>query len=81
MAIIRLSTNCTNCAEMTDETFCKIHQVKVNGNYTCDSFTPGSGFNIQRQCTSCVRYQSESCAHPDKASEGMMCSSWAPVAN
>ncbi len=81
MAIIRLSTNCTNCAEMAHDAFCRVHEVKVSENYTCDSFSPTSRFNTQRQCTSCARYQSDSCAHPDKASEGMLCSSWAPIAN
>jgi len=81
MAVIRLSTNCTNCSELSDAQFCNIHQVKVNGNYTCDSFSPTSDFHAQRQCTSCVRYKTDSCAHPATAAEGMLCASWAPIAN
>ena len=77
---IRLSSNCTNCAELSPAVMCNVHKVKVSENYTCNSFTLKTSLNIETDCTSCARFNAESCAHPSKASEGMSCSSWAPVA-
>ncbi len=77
---IRLSSNCSNCAELTPAAECNVHKVKVNANYTCDSFALKNDLAVDRQCTSCTRHNTDSCAHPDKAAPGMLCSSWAPVA-
>ena len=76
---IRLSSNCTNCAELAADTTCNVHQVKVSENYTCDSFTIKSDLEEDRQCTTCSRHNTSTCAHPDKAAEGMLCVSWAPA--
>jgi len=76
---IRLSSNCNNCAELSAEALCNVHQVKVSGDYTCDSFTRKPEMNEDRQCTTCSRHETASCAHPDKATEGMLCVSWAPA--
>ena len=78
---IRLSSTCTNCAELSDAIMCNVHEVKVNGHYTCDSFSMRQDLMLDRQCTTCTRYQQDDCAHPEKASEGMLCKSWAPVAH
>lgn len=76
---IRLSSNCTNCGSLSTESMCNIHQVKVSENYTCDEFNFKASMKEDRQCTTCSRHKTESCAHPDKAAEGMLCTSWAPA--
>lgn len=76
---IRLSQSCTNCAALSDSMMCNIHKVKVSDRYTCDQFTKSVDFNAERDCTTCSRHGQESCAHPDKAAEGMLCTSWSPI--
>lgn len=77
---IRLSTTCINCTAMTQESMCKVHEVKISANYTCDSFDLRPELSGQKDCTVCTRFQKESCTHPAKAAEGMFCLSWAPIA-
>ncbi|EPR67648.1 hypothetical protein ADICYQ_3288 [Cyclobacterium qasimii M12-11B] len=31
-----------------------------------------------RNCDSCLRYETDDCANPQKAAPGMLCSHWAP---
>ena len=77
---IRLSSNCSNCAELSPAVICNVHKVKVSENYTCDSFSLKTTLSVDTDCTTCARFKKESCAHPDKATEGMLCTSWAPMA-
>jgi len=77
---IRLSSNCAHCAELSPQNLCNVHNVKVNADYTCDRFSMSGDLDANRQCTSCARYGGDTCAHPDKAADGMLCSSWAPQA-
>lgn len=81
MSIIRLSSNCSNCSAVSDSAECTIHHVKINEHYTCDSFSWKTSLTDERQCGNCSRYGKSSCAHPSKASEDMLCSSWAPLPN
>ena len=78
---IRISSNCTNCAELSPAVMCNVHKVKVSESYTCDSFSLKSTLSLDTQCPNCAHYKKDSCAHPSKATEGMLCSSWAPVAS
>ncbi|MEL6133526.1 MAG: hypothetical protein AAFR59_09210 [Bacteroidota bacterium] len=76
---IRLSSTCTNCTSMSADTTCKVHHVSVNANYTCDHFALKAELDNDRQCLTCVRHETEACAHPEAAAEGMLCKSWAPT--
>ena len=77
---IRLSSSCSHCEALSEKSICMVHEVKVNENYVCDKFSLQSQLINLRHCKTCARYQSESCTHPLKAAEGMLCSSWAPQA-
>ena len=77
---IRLASNCTHCESLETTNFCSFHNIKVNANYTCDRFSLVPKLDHERQCSNCARHQTDSCAHPEKAAEGMMCSSYAPQA-
>ena len=77
---IRLSQSCTHCQALTSSSVCSVHEIKVNENYTCDQFSIRPQLATSRHCGSCARYKGESCAHPAKAAEGMLCASWAPQA-
>ena len=35
---IRLGDGCMNCENLLETQMCKIHMVKVDSSYTCDSF-------------------------------------------
>ena len=76
---IRLSSTCTNCTSVNSESICQTHNVNVSANYTCDHFSLKSELEASRDCLNCVRHQSDSCAHPTAAAEGMLCKSWAPT--
>ena len=75
---IRLGNGCGNCKNLGDDRLCNIHNVKVTNNYTCDSFALKAVLKDDRSCTSCVRYQTNNCANPEKAAPEMLCSHWAP---
>lgn len=75
---IRLGNSCTNCENFTAQNMCKVHGVKVNENYTCDSFVMKAALKDDRNCVTCVRYGQSDCANPQKAAPGMLCSHWAP---
>lgn len=77
---IRLSSSCQNCSNLESTATCQIHGVKVSSTYTCDQFSMKFALSEERQCTNCARHQTDTCAHPDKAAEGMLCTSWAPAA-
>jgi len=77
---IRLANNCAHCEALSASNHCQVHDIKVNKHYTCDRFSLKPRLNGARHCGNCARHHSESCAHPKKAAEGMLCASWAPQA-
>ena len=77
---IRLANNCINCDNFVDGGVCAEHKVMVSAKHTCDSFEMKPSLKNDRNCITCSRYETESCAHPEHASPGMLCASWAPRA-
>ena len=75
---IRLANNCVNCENLLDGSICKVHGVKVSNSYTCDTFEMKAVLKDDRNCVTCVRYETSDCANPQKAAPGMLCSQWAP---
>lgn len=76
---IRLANNCSNCDNMMEGGVCRVHGVKVSNSYTCDSFDMKAALKDDRNCVTCVRYETSDCANPQKAAPGMLCSHWAPL--
>ncbi|MEO1433997.1 MAG: hypothetical protein AAFV80_00555 [Bacteroidota bacterium] len=76
---IRYSSSCTNCAELAETVVCNVHNVKVSPSYTCDSFSAKLEEFFARKCSNCIRFNTESCAHPESASPEMLCTKWAPT--
>ena len=76
---IRLGNNCENCSNLQLGNKCAVHDVIVGNQYTCNSFNMRAGLDNDHDCTSCARFKSESCPHPQKAAEGMLCEAWAPA--
>ncbi|MDO5608797.1 MAG: hypothetical protein Q4G08_10115 [Capnocytophaga sp.] len=77
---IRLVNGCVNCQNLQENNLCGVHQTKVEAKYTCDSFDMVMAAKEAVSCGTCTRFKTSRCAHPDKASTGMLCSSWAPEA-
>jgi len=75
---IRLGNTCANCDKFMSDSTCAVHKVKVGHLYTCDSFEMKARLADERNCTSCLRFEREDCANPQKAAPGMMCAVWAP---
>jgi len=75
---IRLGNGCKNCENLSENNTCKIHGVKVSSSYTCDSFEMKAALKDDRNCVTCLRYESKDCANPQKAAPAMLCSHWAP---
>ncbi|MDO6439115.1 hypothetical protein Q4534_16965 [Cyclobacterium sp. 1_MG-2023] len=75
---IRLASNCSNCENLSSNGVCKVHGVKVNDSYTCDTFQMKAALKDNRNCDSCLKYETSDCANPQKAAPGMLCSHWAP---
>ncbi|WP_373516507.1 hypothetical protein [Pricia sp.] len=75
---IRLANNCINCDHIMEGSVCEVHGVKVSHSYTCDSFEMKAALKDDRNCVTCVRYETSDCANPQKAAPGMLCSHWAP---
>lgn len=74
---IRLSNNCVHCSNMKDHT-CSVHQVKVNQDYTCDSFEMKRALKDDTNCTTCLRFSTSKCPNPNQAAPDMLCSQWGP---
>ncbi|UZO82341.1 hypothetical protein NBT05_07655 [Aquimarina sp. ERC-38] len=75
---IRLGNSCENCENLNENSTCRVHGVKVSSSYTCDSFDMKLSLKDDRNCVTCVRYETSDCANPQKAAPGMLCSHWAP---
>jgi hypothetical protein len=76
---IRIGNSCMNCEALKDNKMCTKHQVKVSPGYTCDSFAMRASLKNDPNCNTCSRFENTSCANPNKASENMLCSHWAPL--
>ena len=75
---IRLGNGCANCQNLKGNNLCSVHNVKVSNTYTCDSFDMKAELKDGKSCMTCVHYENTSCANPQKAAPGMLCSHWAP---
>jgi hypothetical protein len=75
---IRIGNSCVNCENLSANEICKVHGVIVSTSYTCDSFEMKAALKNNPNCITCDRYESESCANPEKAAQDMLCSHWAP---
>jgi hypothetical protein len=75
---IRIGNSCLNCESLNSDETCKVHGVKVSTSYTCDSFEMKMALKNDPNCITCLRYEDTSCANPQKAAPGMLCSQWAP---
>jgi len=75
---IRIGNSCINCENLKSNKLCKVHGVKVATNYTCDSFNMKAALKNDPNCGNCARYETTTCANPQKATPGMLCSHWAP---
>jgi hypothetical protein len=75
---IRIGNRCVNRDNLMGDDTCKVHVVKVSKSYTCDSFEMKAALKDDPNCVSCARYEGPSCANPQKAAPGMLCSQWAP---
>ena len=77
---IRIGNSCNNCSSLTANQECQVHSVKVSPEYTCDTFDLKTNLKDDSNCSNCARFEQSSCAHPKKATAGMLCSQWAPRA-
>lgn len=77
---IRLASSCSHCEAFSAGKVCKVHDLKVSEDYVCDRFSLIPKLDSARHCGNCARHQTDACAHPSKATEGMLCASWAPQA-
>ncbi|MEM7187198.1 MAG: hypothetical protein AAF466_11120 [Bacteroidota bacterium] len=75
---IRLGNSCGNCEHLQMPAQCGVHGVNVSAGYTCDSFEMKAALKNDPNCVTCARHEGPSCANPQKAAPGMLCSSWAP---
>ena len=75
---IRIGNSCGNCDNLTNNHQCGVHEVQVSESYTCDSFEMKVALKNDPNCSSCSRFEKASCANPQKAAAGMLCSKWAP---
>ena len=75
---IRLGNSCSNCENLVNSATCSVHLVNVSNTYTCDSFKMNVALSVDPSCSTCVRYETTTCANPKKAAPEMSCSHWAP---
>ncbi len=75
---IRLATSCGTCSSFTAAHMCSTHEVKVSDVYVCDQFSGDTETTKKIDCISCARHQQNDCKHPDIATHGVLCTSWAP---
>ena len=75
---IRLTSSCGTCTSLTEQNICTTHNIEISSLYVCDNFVSDKKLNKISDCTTCARFKKDDCKHPDIATIGVLCTSWAP---
>ncbi len=77
---ISLASCCANCEHFLNGQLCGVQEVVVSENQVCEAYEFKAVLHREDDCLKCSKFQTNNCAHPQKASEGIMCTVWYPRA-
>lgn len=75
---VQLAKCCGNCENFINGQVCAIQEIVVSENQVCEAYQFKAVLHRDDDCLKCVKFQTNNCAHPQKASEGILCSVWYP---
>lgn len=77
---IKLAECCANCENHITGSVCSVQEIVTSENQVCESYEFRVALHRESDCLKCSKFQTSNCAHPKKASEGMLCTVWQPNA-
>lgn len=77
---ISLASCCGNCEFLLNGQLCSVQNVVVSDNQVCDAYQFKAVIHREDDCLKCSKFQTLQCAHPQEASEGLICTVWYPRA-
>ncbi len=75
---VKLAQCCGNCEHFINGQICSVQEIVVSENQVCEAYTFKPVLHREDDCLKCSKFQTTNCAHPSKASEGIMCTVWIP---
>ncbi len=75
---VKLANCCGNCEHFINGQICAVQEIVVSENQVCEAYQFKAVLHRDDDCLKCVKFQTNNCAHPQKASEGILCSVWYP---
>ncbi|MCG8475087.1 MAG: hypothetical protein MI784_06390 [Cytophagales bacterium] len=73
---IKKTNACINCDNLMQNSLCRVNNIQVSFDQTCENFSPRLELHRDSECGNCSKYNQESCAHPAAAAEGMLCTDY-----
>ncbi|GJM63407.1 hypothetical protein [Persicobacter diffluens] len=73
---IKKANTCINCDHLMPNHLCEVNETLVTFDQTCDSFDKRLELHKNSDCGNCAKHEQTSCAHPDTAVTGMLCTSY-----
>jgi hypothetical protein len=67
---------CLNCANLSDNFECGLHNTEVEMNSFCDDHQHNINLNKESSCLNCASYKQNDCNYSDRSGEGMLCFDW-----
>lgn len=75
---IQLAKCCGNCDHHIKGQLCNVHEIVTADTQACQAYEFRAALTRETDCLKCTKFQTEHCPHPNKASEGMMCTVYYP---
>lgn len=75
---VKMAQCCGNCEFHVNGQLCSIQEIITGENLVCDAYKFRAVLHRDSDCLKCSKFQTSNCAHPKKASEGMLCTVWNP---
>lgn len=75
---LKLANCCGNCEHLMKGQLCSVKEIGVGENQVCNSFEFKAVAHPDDDCLKCSKFQTNNCAHPRVASEGILCTVWYP---
>ena len=69
-------STCINCENLVKNFMCSKHNLNVGMYNVCENHTKIDSLTKKSNCLNCFHYRGSSCAHPEDATEGMLCFEW-----
>ncbi|BDD06855.1 hypothetical protein [Aureibacter tunicatorum] len=73
---IKKTNSCASCDNLLSDGICRVNKILVSLDQTCEGFDHKLELHKYSDCSNCVKHNSNNCAHPSTAIQGMLCTSY-----